>query len=75
MTLKDDIADLLGSKFGKETAKLVEKNYSDKNPQEIYDVAEHMLSAFMGKKAADATLEKLLSKYGKLNIKKAKGAN
>ncbi len=75
MTFKDDIADLLGSKFGKETRNLVEKNYSDKNPQELYDVAERMLSEFMGRKAADATLERLLRKYNKLNIGKARGVN
>ena len=72
MSFKSDVADLLAEKFGRSTRALIMKNYTDDDPQEIYEVAEHMLEGFMGRKAAEKALEKLIIKYGnKLN----KGVN
>ncbi len=68
MGFKNEVAEILGHRFGDVTRRMILDKYSDDDPQEIYDVAEHMLSAFMGGKNADTVLAKLVSKY-KLKVK------
>lgn len=69
MGFKEDIAKILADKFGEPTRKMILDKYSDDSPQELYDVAEHMLSAFMGKDNANKVIEGLLIKY-KVRVKK-----
>jgi hypothetical protein len=68
MGFKDEVAKVLADKFGESTGKMILDKYSDDDPQELYDVAEHMLSAFMGKANADKVIAGLLSKY-KVKVK------
>jgi hypothetical protein len=63
MGFKDDVAKVLADKFGESTRKMILDKYSEDDPQELYDVSEHMLSAFMGKANADKVITDLLSKY------------
>ena len=67
-TFRKEIAEILGHKFGEDTKRMIMEQYSDDNPQEIYEVAEHMLTAFMGKKNSQVVLSGLAMKYG---LKKA----
>lgn len=68
-SFKKEIAEILGHKFGEATRKMILDQYSDDNPQELYELANHMLSAFMGKKNTDAVLDNLVKKY-KVRLKK-----
>jgi hypothetical protein len=63
MGFKDDVSKVLADKFGEATRKMILDKYSEDDPQELYDVAEHMLSAFMGKANADKVVGDLLAKY------------
>lgn len=62
------MAKVLADKFGESTRRMILDKYTDDDPQELYEVAEHMLSAFMGKENADKVIGALLSKY-KVKVK------
>jgi hypothetical protein len=68
MGFKEEVANVLADKFGEPTRRMILDKYTDSDPQELYDVAEHMLSAFMGKDNADKVIDGLLAKY-KVKVK------
>ncbi|MFH0876399.1 MAG: hypothetical protein V1859_10760 [archaeon] len=68
MGFKTDIINLLEPKFGVQIRKTIENYYSDKEPQELYEVAENMLTGLIGQKNAENILSKLVSKYPRLHV-------
>jgi hypothetical protein len=62
MDIKEEIVNILAPIFGKSVIKLVEDNYDSNNPKELVEMADHMLSGYMGEDNAKNMLKKILEK-------------
>ncbi len=57
--LKEEIIKIMTPIFGEEVKKLISENYDSKNPNELLELAHHMLVGYMGEKNADRILENI----------------
>jgi hypothetical protein len=66
MALKSEVISVLLPIFGESVKKMIDDNYEEKNPDELIDVAHHMISGYMGEENADKMLQKIMKKYPKV---------
>lgn len=67
-SFKQDIIEMLTIAFNKSITSTINDNYSDDNPQEIYDLAHSMLTKLEGSKNASKKLSLILNRYPEINI-------
>ena len=70
MTFKSDIIALLVPKFGQHLGKRIDDSYSDDRPDELYELADSMLSRLIGKRNAQKQLHEVLAKNKLLKLEK-----
>ena len=63
MGIKEEVIEILRPIFGDKTVKMIETNYSDGEKAELFNLADTMLTNFMGEKSAKPLLSKLAKKY------------
>lgn len=63
MGIKADVVKILEPRFGVHIRETIESYYSDDHPEELIELAEHMLTSLIGKKNANGILAQLKSKY------------
>jgi len=70
--IKEELIKIMAPIFGEEVKKLIESNYDSNKPGELLELAEHMLTGYMGAENADRILKKLnleLNKPQEVEIK------
>jgi hypothetical protein len=68
MDLKEKIIHILTPVFGEEVKKIIEDNYTSKKPEELVQLAYHMLSGYMGEQNAKKLLQKVLKDNPKIQL-------
>ncbi|MBS3130899.1 hypothetical protein J4212_00545 [Candidatus Woesearchaeota archaeon] len=58
MSAKSEIIEILAPIFGKSIQDTIEAFYDEGHPQELYNMAHHMLSEIMGPKNAETILSR-----------------
>lgn len=67
--LKDELIKIMAPIFGEEVKQLIAANYDSNKPEELLDLAHHMLTGYMGEKNADRILESLIRSYPGVKLK------
>lgn len=67
--LKSEIINLLTPLFGEGVKDLIVEYYDNKNPQELVEIARHMLVAYLGEDAADSILQQILEEFPDIKIR------
>jgi hypothetical protein len=57
--IKEELIAIMAPIFGEEVKKLIESNYDVNKPEELFELAEHMLTGYMGAENANRILKKL----------------
>ena len=63
LNIKSEVIKVLTPIFGEEIKKMLTEYYDSGNPNEILEVAYHMLTGYMDKKIADRVIARLLEKF------------
>lgn len=63
MTLKEDVAQVLGSLFGKETEKTIIEYYDDSHPEELLKACNEMMTKLLGPSATHRYCDKMVRKH------------
>ncbi len=63
MTLTKDVAEVLGSLFGKETEETIIEYYDDSNPEELLKACKEMMTKLLGPSATHRYCEKMVKKH------------
>ncbi len=66
--IKEELINLLTPIFGEAVKRILTEHYESSNPQEIVEVAHHLLVGYMGEKNADRLIGNVLKKYPNLKI-------
>ena len=61
--IRIEISNLLKSKFGDEIEKILKSYYEDSAPDEVIELARHMLSSLVGEEVANELINKILEKH------------
>jgi hypothetical protein len=65
MDIKEEITKILTSIFGEGVKKILIEHYDSNKPEELIDLAYHMLAGYMGEKNANRILKDILKKSHK----------
>jgi hypothetical protein len=63
MTLKEDVAQVLGSLFGRETEKTIIEYYDDSRPEELLTACKEMMTRLLGPSATHRYYDKMIRKH------------
>jgi hypothetical protein len=66
--IKEELIKILSPIFGEAVKRFLEEHYDSTHPEELIEVAHHMLSGYMGESNANKILKSVLDKYPKLKI-------
>ncbi len=67
--IKEEVLKVLTPIFGDNVRKIINEYYDSNKPEEIIELAHHMLSGYMGKKNADRILKKIIQNYPKIKFR------
>ena len=65
-SLREDVAKLLGSLFGKETEKTILAYYDDDHPEELLKACKEMMTRLLGPVATQKYYDKMIDKHPKI---------
>jgi hypothetical protein len=60
--IKEELINILTPIFGESVKKIIVDNYDSKHPNELLDMANHLLSGYMGESNAKNMLKKVMEK-------------
>ena len=63
MALTEDVANLVGSLFGKETGKTFLKYYDDNHPEELLKACKEMMTKLLGPAATEKHCKEMMKKH------------
>jgi len=71
MSLKEDVAKLMGSLFGKDTEKLFKEYYDEQHPEELLKAAKDMITKLLGSDIAHRYCQEMIKKHPEIKRFKA----